>query len=47
MKAIQYCSELIEGNEVGSYRLVRDPERLCELFSRLIKRIRRLFLSLL
>ena len=33
MKAIQYCSELIEGNEVGSYRLVRDPERLCELFS--------------
>ncbi len=33
MKAIQYCSELIEGNEVGSYSLVRDPERLCDLFS--------------
>lgn len=32
-KAIQYCSELIDGNKVGNYSLVRDPERLCKLFS--------------
>ena len=31
-KAIAYCTELING-AVGTYSLVRDPQRLCELFS--------------